>query len=357
MKRILVCGAGGAPATNFVRSLRLLKEPLYLVGTDCDAYMLQRSETDVKLLSPRADEPDYLETINEIIDEYGIEFLHAQNDRELEYISANREKLKAKVFLPAKETIQLCLDKYASYCAWRQAGIKVPQTLLIKTEADLRLASQRLGPKIWLRDTKGAAGKGAYPTSDFEEALNWIRFKKGWGHFTAAQCLSEQSVTWMSVWNQGELVVAQGRKRIYWELSDRAPSGVTGVTGAGVTCADSALDKVARRAIRAVDSKPHGIFSVDLTYDKSDVPNPTEINIGRFFTTHLFFSQAGLNMPEIVVKLAYGEEYPKPKQALNPLPAGLAWIRGVDFLPVLTTVDKVRAAEDALRQRRASRRN
>lgn len=351
MKRILVCGAGGTPATNFVRSLRLMKERVYLVGTDCDAYTLQRAETDAKFLVPRASEPDYLAVMNEIIGEHGIEFMHAQNDQELEYISGNREKFKTEVFLPAKETMRICRDKYASYEAWRQAGMKVPQTMLIKTKDDLRLSMQKLGPKIWLRDTVGAAGKGAYPTSDWEEAANWVRFKKGWGHFTAAQYLSEQSVTWMSIWNQGDLVVAQGRKRIYWELSDRSPSGVTGVTGAGVTCADAELDAAALKAIQAVDAEPHGVFSVDLTYDRNNIPNPTEINIGRFFTTHLFFSQAGLNMPEIMVKLAYGEEYPEPKRKLNPLPAGLVWIRGVDFLPVLTTMEKVEEARAALRKR------
>ena len=352
MKRILVSGAGGAPATNFVRSLRLMKEPVYLVGTDCNVYTLQRAETDVKLLVPRVGEADYLEIINGIITEYGVEFLHVQNDRELEFISENRDKLKAKVFLPALTTMRLCFDKYASYQAWREAGIKVPETTLLKTVGDLRVAMDKLGPKIWLRDIKGAAGNGSYPTSDFEEALSWINFKKGWGHFTAAECLTEQSVTWMSIWNHGELIVAQGRKRVYWELSDRAPSGVTGVTGTGVTYADSNLDELAIRTILAVDKKPHGIFSVDMTYDTKGTPNPTEINVGRFFTTHLFFSQAGLNMPEIVVKLAYGEDFPKPERVLNPLLNGLVWVRGVDFCPVLTTTENVLTSEKALQIRR-----
>ena len=55
------------------------------------------------------------------------------------------------------------------------------------------------------------------------------------------------------------------------------------------------VDEIALRAITAVDGSPHGIFSVDLTYDDEGVPNPTEINIGRFFTTHLFFT---LRRPE-----------------------------------------------------------
>ena len=112
--------------------------------------------------------------------------------------------------------------------------------------------------------------------------------------------------------------------------------------------ADARLDKLAQQAIVAIDSQPHGIWSVDLTLDKNGLPNPTEINIARFFTTHLFFSEAGLNMPYIYVKMAYGEELPPIPQKINPLPVSLAWVRGMDFEPVLTTMDKINAYEEGL---------
>jgi len=79
----------------------------------------------------------------------------------------------------------------------------------------------------------------------------------------------------------------------------------------------------------------------------------TEINIARFFTTHLFFTQAGLNMPHIFVRLAFGEEPPEFGRKLNPLPSGLAWIRGMDMEPVLTDVSAIRDAAEELRARRA----
>jgi carbamoyl-phosphate synthase large subunit len=315
---------------------------------------MHRAETDVKLLVPPVSDPDYLGILNQIIDEYKLEFVHIQNDYELEFISAHREEVHAKVYLPAKETVDTCMSKLLSYQAWDKAGIKVPRTMFITNPDELKVAFETLGPKVWLRDIKGAAGKGSYPTADYDEGVNWINFQKGWGHFTAAECLTEHSVTWMSIWDKGELVVAQGRKRLYWELGNRAPSGITGVTGAGVTFSDDSLDKLAIASIKAIDQKPHGIFSVDMTYDRDGVPNPTEINIGRFFTTHLFFSTAGLNMPEILVKLAYGEPYTKPAKTLNPLPDGLVWIRGVDFEPVLRSIEEVQKSEAELAQRRTA---
>jgi carbamoyl-phosphate synthase large subunit len=106
------------------------------------------------------------------------------------------------------------------------------------------------------------------------------------------------------------------------------------------------------RAIRAIDGRPHGIFSVDMTYDEQGVPNPTEINIGRFFTTHLFFTRAGLNLPHLFVKAAYGEPLPQLSTRVNPLKPGLAWVRGMDFLPILTDELAFSRAVQSLAERR-----
>jgi hypothetical protein len=140
-------------------------------------------------------------------------------------------------------------------------------------------------------------------------------------------------------------------------LGNRTLSGITGVTGAAATVRDPAIDVFAERAIRAIDAEPHGIFSVDMTYDRDEAVRATEINIGRFFTTIHFFTEAGLNMPEIFMKLAFGEAVPPLSRPINPLEPGLVWIRGMDTPPVLTTeaaIDGYRASLEQ-RRRRASR--
>jgi hypothetical protein len=196
------------------------------------------------------------------------------------------------------------------------------------------------------------------PVHDVQSAKNWLDFNEkngAWdGNFTAAELLEPETVTWMSMWKDGELIVAQGRKRLYWELSKISPSGVTGATGTGLTYSDPELNDIAERAVKAIDDNPSGLFGVDMAYDKNGIPNPTEINIGRFFTTHQFFTDAGLNMPEIFVKLAFGENLPKIDKKLNPLADGLVWIRGMDFEPVLSDVktveDSVREKEEILKR-------
>lgn len=341
MKRILVTGAGGAPATNFVRSLRSAPEKIYIVGTDAHAYYLKRAETDTRYFVPRVSDKTFLSSIQKIIKKERIQFIHIQNDTEIGWFSKNRKHFPSLLFLPPDSVVTTCQDKYTSFIAWKKAGIIVPKTVLLHAQKDLSFAFKKFGFPLWLRNTHGAAGNGSLKATSLKQAKAWIDFHNGWGTFTAAAYLSPTSVTWMSIWHKGNLVVAQGRKRLYWEMGKVAASGITGVTGAGVTIRDTTVDTTSQQAILAIDPTPHGLYGVDLTYDRNGIPNPTEINIGRFFTTHHFFTQAGLNMPYIYLQLAFGETPKLPKRRINPLPAGLVWIRGMDFLPVLTTMKKI----------------
>lgn len=350
MKRILVGGAGGTPSNNFIDSLKKSKEKFYFIGITSNKYDLAKAKTDERYLVPLAKDKNYEQVLADIIKKTKPDFFHVQNDHEVEKVSQIRDNLKVKTFLPSKESVQICVDKIKSYEKWASSGLKLPKTVEIKTPRDLKKAIDNFG-EVWLRIRKGAFGYGSLKTSDYKFAKAWIDFYQGWGEFSAAEYLSPESVTWMSLWNNGELIVAQGRRRLYWEFANRTISGITGITGTGVTISDKKIDQIALKSVYAIDEKPNGIFSVDLTYDSDGVPNPTEINIGRFFTTHNFFTEAGLNMPYLYVKTAFGEKLPKIEKKINPLKPGLAWVRGMDCEPVLIPLAKINAWETELEKR------
>lgn len=351
VRRIVVTGAAGAPALNYIRSLRMSPEPFYLIGGDCNRFQLLSSQTDERHLLPRASESDYVPVLRQLIADTGAEFLFAQPDAEVAVISRRRDELPVRTFLPGAETVAVCHDKYQTYLRWKNAGLPVPETRLVNADKDLRACIDAWGD-VWFRASEGAAGRGSLHTSDPDLARVWLESHHGWGNFTAAQYLSPRTVTWQSIWRDGELMLAQGRERLQWEFADRSPSGVTGITGAGFTVSDPQVDEIAQQAIMAIDSRPHGIFAVDMTRNANGVPNPTEINIGRFFTTSLFFTAAGLNMPYIFTRLAFGDDPPLPEPRINPLQPGLLWLRGMDREPVLAQLAEVEEAERALEERR-----
>lgn len=354
MKRILVTGAGGTPSTNFVRSLKDAPEAFYFIGVDANKYYIPRAETNEKYLVPFASDEKYLDILKDIIEKTNAGFIHAQPDQEISVISKNRDKLGVLTFLPKHKTIEICQNKFSSFKKWKSAGLKVPETLVINNYKDLEKAFEIFNKPVWIRAIiSPGGGKGSLRADNIDIAKAWIDFCNGWGNFSAAESLEAQTTTWMSIWKDGELVVGQGRKRLYWEFANRAPSGVTGLTGTGVTTSDLPVSNIAQEVIFAIDKTPNGIFSVDLAYDKNGIPNPTEINIGRFFTTHYFFTKTGLNMPYLYVKLGYGEKIPEIRKKIDPLPPGLCWIRGMDFLPVLTNLEQIQLYEGELNKRLA----
>ena len=346
MAKILIAGAGGAPSEGVINSLLQSKENFEVIGMGSEPTDLILSHAKRKYNVPYANMPDYKESLLKILNAEKPDLAHFQNDLEIYHASLIRDDILAtgaKIFMPSHEVIDTCVHKYKSWLKFKEAGVTVPENILLNDESDLKKAFSELGDqdgKIWLRVSSiGGGGKGSVPTNDFEFARSWIKRSNGWGDFVAAQMLTKETVTWLSIWYEGKLVVAQTRKRTGWIHGNRSASGVTGVTKVGTTCSDAKVDEIAMKSIMAVTDKPHGIFGVDMTYDKNGVPNPTEINISRFFTTVLFFTKAGLNMPEIFANLGLSGKMPDLPKAVNPLPDGLLWLRGMDTVPRLARAE------------------
>jgi carbamoyl-phosphate synthase large subunit len=342
MMRIQVGGAGGAPSNNFIRSLHDAPSQYYIIGSCASATDLFLADCDEKHLVPSASDPAYREGLLRLLDRTRPQLMHVQNDFEVRAVSRLRRDIAdvgTNLFMPSEDTVETCVDKFKSYKVWARSGVRAPRTMLLHGPDDLRRAFRELGPKVWVRATEGGGGTGALPTDSFDFARLWIERYAGWGVFTASECLTSRTTTWLSIWYEGQLVVAQSRRRWSWNFGNRTLSGVTGITGVGETWADPEVDRLADQAIRAIDARPHGIFGVDMTFGADDLPYVTEINIARFFTTHYFFTKAGLNLPHIYCQLGVDGTYPNLEMKINPLPDGLLWIRGMDVEPALTSAD------------------
>ena len=337
MKKILLGGAGGAATNNVIKSLKVSGNE-YLIGTSCSETDLLLADVNEKYWIPPAISKNFKDYELKLLKKTKPHFAHFQNDLEILAISSFRSEIKeigVELYLPSHDVIENCVNKDKSNQKWVKSGIKVPKTILVNNENDLKKAFDKFGENIWLRATSGGGGKVALPTNSFEFAKMWINIYKGWGTFIASEHLSKESVTFMSIFYYGELVIAQTRKRESWCFGNRTLSGVTGITGVGVTTSDDCVTRVALDAIYAIDKKPHGVYSVDMTYDLDNIPNPTEINIGRFFTTVYFFTKAGINFPRIYLNIALYKDFPSLEKRINPLPDGIRWIRGMDIDPVM----------------------
>jgi hypothetical protein len=346
MKRVLVTGAGGPAGVNFIRSLRAADEPMWIVGCDTSAHHLEWPDVDAAYVAPRCDDPAYPDFVVRLVEAEGIDFVHPQPDVEVKAVSALRDRIPARTLLPARGTIEILQDKHRSGELWRRAGVAQAPSLLVDDRADLERAAHELGLPFWLRATEGAGGTGSTPVDDIAVAEHWMAYwrlrGKRW-RWVAQELLPGANLAFTSLWHEGELVTSQVRERLEYIYPYLAPSGVTGTPVDAVTVDRPDVDDIATRAVLAIDPSATGVFCVDLKEDAAGVPRPTEINCGRFFTTSYFFTQAGINIPHLYVKLAFGEPLPGDVPRYGAIPAGVHWLRHMDCPAVLRTDDELRA--------------
>lgn len=338
-KRIIVTGAGGPAAYNFIQSLRMAREKFYIVGTDVNKYHIELSGADVFYQLPSALDPKYIDVLNKLIQKERIELVHPQPDVEVKRLSEEREKVKARLFLPNKRTIDICQNKFKFNQIINKAGVKTAQSFYIQDEKSLRVGFKELKKnheKIWIRAIRGAGSRAALPLTQVEQAIAWIKYwieMKGlsWRDFMISEFLPGREYAFQSLWKEGKLLMSQARERLEYLFGNIMPSGQTSTPSIARTVNNKAVNQAAYQAIKAVDSHATGIFCVDLKENKKGEPCVTEVNAGRFFTTSHFFSEAGLNMPYYYLKLAYGERISKKFKKFNNLKSNIYLIRMVDM--------------------------
>jgi carbamoyl-phosphate synthase large subunit len=351
VKRILCTGAGGPAGINFVMSLRIAPEKMFIVGTDASEYYLHLAPTDKRYLVPKAKEPGYIDKLNEIIRKEKIDFLHAQSDVEVEVVSEKREKIEANVFLPSKEAVKACQDKSESAKVWKIKDVPVARTIELHKEQDVDKAFEEFRSPIWIRARHGAGGRGSTPADNRETAVSWIKYWKSrkvdW-EFIAQEHLPGRNMGFHSLWKDGELVTSMARERIEYIYPYLAPSGIMGTPAVQKTVHDKAVNKIGTEAVLAIDSNFNGIACVDLKENADGVPCVTEINPGRMFTTSFFFSYASkvlrkdyyANIPYLYAKLAFKESVPD-MQKYDILPENVYWIRHMDAPAKLVKDNKI----------------
>jgi biotin carboxylase len=338
MRRIVVTGAGGSAAANFVHSLRLAPEPFHVVGTDTSKFHLELAPVDSRYLLPPADDPAYLDELNAVVDAERVELVHPQPEREVLALARDHERVKAATFLPSAETVALCQDKAAF--AERTNGARLPTPRFARPDSEDALQEATASilegrERAWVRAVRGAGARASLPVSSPEQAAGWVRY---WAEtrglevtdFMVSEFLPGREFAFQSVWRDGVLVTSAARERLEYVFGHLMPSGQSSSPSVARTVHRADVNKLASAAVLAADPRATGVFCVDLKEDEGGRPLITEINAGRFFTTSNFLAEAGANMPYEYVRLACGEDV-DGLPAYDAVEEGLYWVRMIDM--------------------------
>jgi carbamoyl-phosphate synthase large subunit len=337
---VLVTGAGGVAARNFIRSLRLADESLTIIGTDSRPEQLQVSDVDRRRVVPRSDDPQWAQSLERLVQEHRVDAIHAQPDVEVKALAAARDArtITAAMLLPDTTTIARCQDKLA--CAERltEAEVAVPASAPLD-ETSVAAIAKLGGGTAWVRARSGAGSRAALPVQTSAQAAAWAHWWEAMrgvpaDEFMVCEYLPGREYAFQSLWFDGELVTSAARERVEHLFASQMPSGQSSTPSLAVSVHEQPVNETAIAAVRAVDSKPHGVYCVDLRCRADGTPCVTEINAGRFFTTSDFFAEAGANMPYAWLALTLGHDAPA-LDAVDAVPAGLWWVRAVDSAPTL----------------------
>ena len=233
MRRILVTGAGGAAAANFVHSLRLAPEPFYVVGTDTSAFHLELAPVDARYLLPPAEDPGYLDELNAVVAAETVDVVHPQPEQEVLFLARERERVRAATFLPRAETVAICQDKATFAARMAEAGLPTPRFARAEDEETLRAATASIlegREQAWVRAVRGAGARASLPVSSPEHAVAWARYwierrRLRYPDFMVSEFLPGREFAFQSVWHDGELVTSAGRERLEYVFGHLMPSG------------------------------------------------------------------------------------------------------------------------------------
>ena len=314
---ILVTGAGGSGGINFVRALRLAEAQkrvnLFLVCADHNPHFLNFPQVDVRFISPRHDDQDFISTLLRLAKKHHIIFLHPHPSSEARVVSENSCLFKeenVETYLP--RTTSILPDKLEIHNALSKQAVPVPKTFPIGSLDDIDRAFSELASPLWIRAKRGAGGRLGLKVDTPEQAKHWVELnvlqnRATMDDFILQEYLPGKDLAFDSLWYRGRLVTSYARERLQYILKHISLSGITGTPTVAKTVENEELNRVSVDAIRALDEEPHGFFSVDAKEDATGKPVVTEVD-GKWHTTAPLWGCAfakALNKPELNITYQY----------------------------------------------------
>jgi carbamoyl-phosphate synthase large subunit len=333
--------AGAGAGNNILRALARVEPGLELAGCHADRFALPKSPAGRNYLVPAPGRPDFADRLRHVVREAGIDLVIPATDGEVRAVSAVRQRLGCRVFLPRHGVVVRCQDKYALTRWLRARGVPAPRTQAVRGLGSLGPLVRRLAPAsspmVWCRLRRGSSSLGAMPVRTAGQARAWIRL---WhemrgvavGDFTLSEYLPGRDFACEALWSGGRLVLTKMVERISYVAGGSHPSGVSSTGAVLKAVFDERVAEICARAVRALDRSATGLYSIDLKEDRAGVPCVTEINAGRPFTGNELFDLVGKHsMIGTCVRLALGApvEVADPRDAVEEYYS----VRDLDTLP------------------------
>ncbi|MGB3258187.1 MAG: ATP-grasp domain-containing protein [Ornithinimicrobium sp.] len=288
--RVLVTGAGGPAAIGFLQLASRPGVEMYAADMDPVASGLYLVKPERRVIVPRGDAPDFVETVREICRRLEITVLVPTVDAELLPLAGVRHLLAAEgthLLAAPSSTLEICLDKaeLARVCA---DTCDVPTTTVLRPETPVPF------PSI-VKPRTGSGSRGIRPVHGPDDLLGLC---DDGSQLVQEYLPGEELSVDVFVRADGAVVAAVPRSR------DRVDSGVA---VAGRTWDDDASITQAVTVCRAIGLR--GVANVQLRRRSDGSPALLEVN-PRVPGSLVLTAAAGPNLAALALAEALGEHVP-----------------------------------------------
>src|SRR3990172_1073536 len=129
---ILRTAVGSAPSLFTLRLLKSIPD-VRVVAADADPLSFGFHFADANYVIPLADSADFIPEITRISRIEQVSLIMAAVNEEIAQLAMAKGRFREMgviVPVPDPQSVEICLDKYLTYCFFRQQGITTPRTFL-----------------------------------------------------------------------------------------------------------------------------------------------------------------------------------------------------------------------------------
>ncbi len=341
---ILITGIGGPTPRSIAKRVRQLYPDSTIVGVDANRKAIGfyiSGLTDVRLVVPRADHPDYWQSIKNVIREYAIDFAFIQPELEVIQWGLFREKTghyPCPTFIPPLALAQTLMNK-AVMSELLESTAFIPRTLRITPQHPrLDEIEAGVGYPCWIRATVGSGGLGSLKLNSRKDLEAWLLIHAQIQEFTVSEFLPGRHLANQMMYLDGTCIGNAGLECVEYVMADVAPSKVTGNTSFGRFVNEPELLTFCEQCVSEIAARlgvvPHGVLSFDLKEDALGALKVTEINIRHMAYTGIM-AAAGFDLVGDTILYLTGRAAEISGRGAYFYEKDYIFLRDVDIEPIL----------------------
>ena len=340
--KVLVTSCGGGIGPDVAFGLKRSSLGLYVIGMDASEQgrNFGSQVCDEVIEAPPANEPDFKEQVDHICEIHEIDVIIFNHSKELRAIAERKLTFSARYLLPDHVDMLTCTSKWRMVKKLRDREFEdtIPGTHLINQGETITEAFKGLGSPLWLRIPEGSGARGALLVSKPKHAIDWIEYwkdMKGYaGQWILQEYLPGRNFSWSSIWYKGQLIVSSTQERLEYFMASAAVTGISGATSICRIVHDDRLQKLGTKVVLGLSDCLHGIYTMDAREDAQGNVKLTEIE-NRMQGRNRLHTSAGVNLPEIIVRLLMGFPLDSLVKRIDGGIGGMTLYRQLDLKPII----------------------